>query len=69
MKQIRYFLEFIVISILFIIFKIVGFKLASNFGYFLGCYLGPFFRSKSLINENLKKFDKSLNNDERKANY
>ena len=42
MKQIRYFLEFIVISILFIIFKIVGFKLASNFGYFLGCYLGPF---------------------------
>ena len=66
MKQIRYFLEFIVISILFIIFKIVGYKLASNFGYFLGCYLGPFFRSKSLINENLKKFDNSLNNDERK---
>jgi len=37
------------------LFKIVGFKASSNFGFFIGKYLGPLFRPKSSIINNLKK--------------
>ena len=46
MKILKYFIEFLFIIILFIIFKILGIKYASNFGSFIGGFLGPFFRSK-----------------------
>tara|TARA_Y100000590_G_scaffold457160_1_gene609212 strand:+ start:4796 stop:5656 length:861 start_codon:yes stop_codon:yes gene_type:complete len=54
MKIIKYFFEFIFIVILFFIFKIIGFKLASNFGSIIGQLVGPFFRSKKNINSNIK---------------
>ncbi|HJN83894.1 MAG TPA: lysophospholipid acyltransferase family protein [Candidatus Pelagibacter bacterium] len=41
--------------ILFIIFKLLGLKLASKFGSFIGGLLGPFFRSKEKIILNIKK--------------
>ena len=50
MKIIKYFLEFLFIIILFIIFKILGLKLASSFGSYIGNILGPFFRSKKKNN-------------------
>jgi len=53
MKIIKYFFEFLIVVILFFIFKILGFKLASNFGGFLGKLLGPFFRSKKKIYSNI----------------
>ena len=40
---------------LFIIFKIIGYKASSNLGCFIGKSFGPVFRSKSLIIENLQK--------------
>tara|TARA_B100000131_G_scaffold120151_1_gene117173 strand:- start:173 stop:1033 length:861 start_codon:yes stop_codon:yes gene_type:complete len=55
MKIIRYFFEFLFIIILFTIFRILGLKLASNFGSYIGKILGPFFRSKKIINSNIKK--------------
>ena len=54
MKIIKYFFEFIIIISLFCTFKIVGFKNASNFGGILGQFVGPFFRSKNIIKENIK---------------
>ncbi len=60
MKTIIYFFEFVLISLLLIIFKILGYKLASNFGFFIGKTFGPLFRSKSLVIDNLKKSNISL---------
>ena len=53
MKIIIYFVEYIVVKILFFIFKIIGYKNSSNLGFLIGKYFGPLFRSKSLIKNNL----------------
>ena len=55
MKIIKYFFEFLFIIILFAIFKILGLKISSNFGSFIGKTLGPFFRSKKKIIQNIRK--------------
>ena len=55
MKTIKYFLEFIFIGILFIIFKIIGYRLASNFGALISGLVGPIFRSNKKISSNIKK--------------
>ena len=55
MKKISYFLEFILIKILFILFKIIGYRLSSNLGFFIGKIIGPIFRSKKMIIQNLEK--------------
>ena len=60
MRLIRYFLEYIAIIILFILFKLLGYRIASELGYFIGKTFGPFFRSKKIITDNLNKFDTSL---------
>ena len=61
MKIIRYFFEYILIVILFGLFKLLGYKISSEVGCFLGKIFGPFFRSKKIIKNNLIKFDNSLN--------
>ena len=53
MKIIIYFIEYIVVKILFFLFKIIGYKNSSNLGFLIGKYFGPLFRSKSLIKNNL----------------
>ena len=55
MKKIIYFIEFILIKVLFIFFKIIGYKYSSNLGFLIGKIIGPIFRSKKLIIKNLKK--------------
>ena len=60
MKTVIYFFEFVLVSLLLIIFKILGYKLASNFGFFIGKTFGPLFRSKGLVIDNLKKSNISL---------
>ena len=55
MKKIIYFIEFLLVKLLFIICKIIGYKLASNFGFFIGKNFGNFFRKKKSIIENLYK--------------
>ena len=54
MKIIKYFFEFIIIISLFCIFKIIGLKNASNLGSAFGRLVGPLFRSKKIIKENIK---------------
>ena len=54
MKIIKYFFEFISIISLFCIFKILGLRNASNLGSVLGQAIGPLFRSKKIIKQNIK---------------
>ena len=60
MKNIIYFFQFIFISIFFVIFKLIGYKNASNLGCFLGKKLGPKFRSKKIVEENFRKFNPNI---------
>ena len=60
MRSIRHFLEYILIIILFGLFKLLGYRIASEFGCFLGKTFGPLIRSKEIIKKNLIKFDDSL---------
>jgi KDO2-lipid IV(A) lauroyltransferase len=53
MKIIRYFLEFVIVIIFFLIFKIIGLKLSSDFGEIIGKYFGPLFRKKSIAKKNI----------------
>ena len=60
MKLIRYFFEYIFIIILFGLMRLLGYKIASEIGCFLGKTFGPLFRPKKIIENNLIKFDNSL---------
>tara|TARA_B100000530_G_scaffold121384_1_gene75696 strand:+ start:18 stop:872 length:855 start_codon:yes stop_codon:yes gene_type:complete len=55
MKNFYHLTQYVLIIFLFILFRIIGFKASSNFGFFIGKYLGPLFRSKLSIINNLKK--------------
>jgi len=61
MNSIKYFLQFFIIFFLFIIFKILGLKLASNFSSWLLKNFGPFFRSKIIIEKNILKAFPAIN--------
>ena len=65
MKKIKYFFEFILIVSFFFIFKIIGYKNASNLGGIIGKKLGPFFRSNTKIHENLKNAQIGNSHDDR----
>ena len=64
MKKLIYFIEFIFVYIFFILFKLLGYKISSNFGFLIGKLVGPIFRPKKSIVENLKKSNISF-----KQNY
>ena len=55
MKKINHLIQFIIIKIFFTIFGIIGYKASSKLGFAIGKYLGPIFRSKELIINNLEK--------------
>lgn len=55
MKKINHLIQFIIIKIFFTIFGIIGYRASSNLGFLIGKYLGPIFRSKELIINNLEK--------------
>ena len=63
MKNIIYLIEFLIVNILFTLFRILGYRASSNLGFVIGKLIGPFFRSKSLIINNLKKANVSRNLD------
>ena len=54
MKKIRYFFEYIIVSLLFILFKFIGYQNSSNIGAKIGKIFGPIFRSKNIIKKNLE---------------
>ena len=66
MKIIKYFFEYIFVSTFFFIFKIVGYRNASNLGEITGKIFGPFFRSNSRIQNNLKNSNIGNSENDRK---
>ncbi len=54
MKIVKYFFECASVISLFCIFKIIGLRNASNLGSILGKLIGPLFRSKKIIKQNIK---------------
>ena len=63
MKLIKYFIQFILIIISFVIFKILGPRLSSNLSGKLFELIGPFFRSKRVIHSNIKRGIKNINSE------
>jgi len=63
MKIIKYFLQFLIIIILFSLFKILGLRISSALGGKLFEKIGPLFRSKKLIHSNIKKAFPNINLD------
>jgi Kdo2-lipid IVA lauroyltransferase/acyltransferase len=61
MKIFKYLIQFLIISIFFIIFRILGYKIASDFGAFISSFFGPMFRSKKLIKDNIKNSLSKIN--------
>ena len=64
MKNLIYFIEFLIICLLFLIFRIIGYKASSKFGNFIGRNIGPRFRSKKIIVDNIKLFKPSIKDNE-----
>tara|TARA_B110000027_G_scaffold64898_1_gene69560 strand:+ start:406 stop:1266 length:861 start_codon:yes stop_codon:yes gene_type:complete len=63
MKLIKYFLQFIIIMFFFLIFRILGLKFASYISGKIMSLIGPFFRSKKLIQSNILRAIPELDND------
>ena len=55
MKIIKYLIQFIIICVFYVIFKIIGVKLSSFLSGKLFEIIGPIFRSKKIVNNNIKK--------------
>ena len=64
MKSIKYFIQFLIIFIFFLLFKILGLKFASYISGKIVSFIGPFFRSKDLIKSNILKALPNLNKSE-----
>ena len=67
MKIIKYLIEFIFIYILLIIFKIIGYRNASNLGEIIGKKIGPLFRSNNQILTNLVNSNIGNSQEDRKS--
>jgi len=61
--KIKYFFQFIIIIILFLIFKVLRLKLSSSFSGKIFQIIGPYFRSEKIINQNLTHVFPDLDND------
>ena len=64
MKSIKYFIQFLIISTLFLIFKILGVNFASYLSGKIISFIGPVFRSKDLIKSNILKALPNLSHSE-----
>jgi KDO2-lipid IV(A) lauroyltransferase len=62
MKVIKYFIEFIVIIFLFLIFKLLGRKIASDLGCSIANFVGSSFRSIKRVEKNLQKAFPEISN-------
>ena len=63
MNKIKYFFQFLIIVILFSLFKILGIKISSYIGGKLFEFIGPFFRSKELIDKNIRRAFPNIDQD------
>jgi|TARA_B100000929_G_C15509537_1_gene419851 KDO2-lipid IV(A) lauroyltransferase len=61
MKNIKYLIQFIIIIFFFLLFKIIGYKNASNLGSRFGRYFGRLVRSDKIILKNLSNIEEYSN--------
>jgi len=61
MKSIKYFIQFLIVMIFFIIFKTIGLKYSCYISSKIISLIGPFFRSRNLIKFNIQKAYPNLN--------
>ena len=61
-KNINYFLQSIIIYIFFSIGFVLGLKISRTFFAFIFSLIGPFFRSKEIVDKNLGIFSKKFSN-------
>tara|TARA_B100001057_G_scaffold317060_1_gene317198 strand:+ start:329 stop:1189 length:861 start_codon:yes stop_codon:yes gene_type:complete len=61
MKLIKYLIQFILIIVSLVIFKILGPRLSSGLSGKIFELIGPFFRSKKVIHSNIKRGIKNIN--------
>jgi len=66
MKTIKYFIQFLVVFIFFLLFKVIGLRFASSISGKIVSFIGPFFRSKNIIESNILKALPYLNKSELK---
>tara|TARA_B100002052_G_C15879665_1_gene598576 strand:+ start:608 stop:1474 length:867 start_codon:yes stop_codon:yes gene_type:complete len=59
MKLIKYFFQYVLIVIIFFVFKIIGYKNASNLGSKIGKLFGKMIRSDKIIKKNLNIIEES----------
>jgi len=64
MKIIKYFFEFLIISLLFFIYKILGLRISSFISGKIFEFFGPLFRSKQLIKSNILRAIPEINSKE-----
>ena len=64
MKYIKYFIQFLLTILCFIIFKILGPNISSNISGKIFETIGPYFRSKKIIKLNIKKAFPNINLDD-----
>ncbi len=55
MRNLKYSIQFFVIFILFLIYKILGLKLSSILSGYIFLAIGPIFRSNKIIQDNIKR--------------
>ena len=67
MNNIKYFFQFIIIIIFFLIFKIIGLKFSSFLSGKIFNLIGPLFRSNKISNQNLLTAFPDSNENERKS--
>ena len=63
MKLIKYFIQFILVIISFVIFKILGPRLSSRLSGKIFELIGPFFRSRRVVHSNIKRGIKNINSE------
>ena len=61
MKNIKYFIQFIFLLLLFAVFKVLGLRLSLLTSEFIFTLIGPIFRSNSISNKNLSYALKDIN--------
>ena len=64
MKKVKYFFQYLIIKVLFFLFKILGYENSSNFGGLIGKIFGIFLKSKKIIKENILKLNPNFSEDE-----
>jgi len=67
MKNIKYFLQFLIVITLFTLFKFLGVKLSSKLSGYIMYIFGPLFRSNRTADNNIKKALPKSNPEERKV--